>query len=495
MITNLQYRRLKMSFKKKKKISKAALISGMSEPTARKYINLNKAPNELKKEHTWKTREDVFAEIWSETEKFLKINHGVEAKTLFEYIQKENPGKYSDGQLRTFQRKVKIWKATEGPAKEIYFPQIHYPGDLCEADFSSMNELNITINKESFKHLIFHFVLTFSNWETGTICYSESLEALSEGLQNAFWELGGVPTKLRTDNLTAAIYKDLNKKTFTDRYEALLNHYKLEGQHIQAYCPNENGDIEQRHYRFKKAVAQALIFRGNNNFDSIEEYDDFLKKIFNQLNSGRVKRFSEETSKLKKLPKTRLDDFKEYHIKVGHSSTINISHNTYSVDSRLKNENIKVLQKANSIEIRYGGKKIDEYPRLRGTGKHFIQYQHIIDSLIRKPGAFKNYRYRDELFPTFNFRMTYDYFKKHNEASATKKYLQILQLATLEGELKVDNTLSMLLDENSLTLEKVKDIVKSTTIEQPITNITVADVNLLSYDELIQNLEVLYAQS
>jgi hypothetical protein len=38
-------------------------------------------------------------------------------------------------------------------------------------------------------------VLSYSNWETGSICYSETFESLSEGLQNALWELGGVPHK------------------------------------------------------------------------------------------------------------------------------------------------------------------------------------------------------------------------------------------------------------------------------------------------------------
>ena len=53
-----------------------------------------------------------------------------------------------------------------------------------------MTELGITISGQSFPHLVYHFVLTYSNWETATLCYSESFESLSEGLQNALWELG-----------------------------------------------------------------------------------------------------------------------------------------------------------------------------------------------------------------------------------------------------------------------------------------------------------------
>ena len=44
-----------------------------------------------------------------------------------------------------------------------------------------MSELGITIGGQSFPHLLYHFVLTYSNWETASICYSESFESLSDG--------------------------------------------------------------------------------------------------------------------------------------------------------------------------------------------------------------------------------------------------------------------------------------------------------------------------
>ena len=161
----------------------------------------------MKKPHAWQTRIDPFSEIWDEAKGLLKNNSGLEAKSLFEYFQRTDPGKFSDGQLRTFQRKVKRWRALEGPAKEVFFPQLHFPGVLCESDFTCMNSLGITIQRLPFDHLIYHFVLPYSNWETGTICFSESFESLSQGLQNALWELGGVPQQHRTDCLTTAVNK------------------------------------------------------------------------------------------------------------------------------------------------------------------------------------------------------------------------------------------------------------------------------------------------
>ena len=69
------------------------------------------------------------------------------------------------------------------------FRQVHQEGDLAASDFTETSSLRVTIAGQRFEHLAYHFVLTCSNWETVTLCASESFEVLSDGLQNAFWEL------------------------------------------------------------------------------------------------------------------------------------------------------------------------------------------------------------------------------------------------------------------------------------------------------------------
>jgi len=299
---------------KGKNLFTAAAKADMDEKTARKYRALGELPSEIRVDHTWRTREDPFAEVWNQVKENLKINPGLEAKTLFEDLQRRYPGRFADGQVRTLQRRVKIWRALEGPAKEVFFPQVHKPGELCQSDFTNMNALGVTILGQPFEHLVYHFVLTYSNWETGTICFSESFESLSEGLQNALWELGGVPERHRTDRLSAAVQKPDNAEEFTQRYRALLNHYGLQGQKTQPESPNENGDVEQRHYRFKKAVEQSLMLRGRSDFKSREEYAAFLRKLFAQLNLGRKDRFKEEERVLRRLPSRRLDSCKRLQL-------------------------------------------------------------------------------------------------------------------------------------------------------------------------------------
>jgi hypothetical protein len=469
-----------------KSLAAAAAKADMDEKTARKYRELGKLPSEIKVEHTWRTREDPFAEVWEGVKVKLEINPGLEAKTLFEDLQRRYPGRFADGQLRTLQRRVKIWRALEGPAKEVFFPQVHRPGELCQSDFTHMNALDVTIQRQPFDHLVYHFVLTYSNWETGTICFSESFESLSEGLQNALWELGGVPERHRTDRLSSAVQKPDNPEEFTQRYRALLNHYGLQGHKTHPESPHENGDVEQRHYRLKKALEQSLMLRGSRNFSSREDYGAFLGKLFAQLNQGRRDRLEEELKVLRRLPSRRLDSCKKLHVRVGPSSTVRVNHNVYSVHSRLIAEKIEIRLYVEHLEVWYAQRRIETIPRLRGEAKHRIQYRHIIDWLVRKPGAFENYRYREDLFPTHRFRMAYDWLKERHPSRAAKEYLGILHLAAMQNEASVDYALTTLIEEEeAITIGAVERILDSLEQIPSPTQVTIADVDLSAYDALL----------
>ena len=488
MVKDQQVRRLFKLVQTEKNFGIAAIKAGMDEKTARKYRRLGQLPSELEQPHTWQTRKDSFEDVWDGIKLMLEINSGLEAKTIFEDLQRRNPGQFADGRLRTLQRRIKVWRASEGPGKEVFFTQVHHPGQLAQSDFTRMNKLGITIGGRLFKHMIYHFVLTYSNWETGTICFSESFESLSEGMQNALWELGGVPKMHRTDCLTTAVQKTTHPDDFTLRYQDLLDHYKLDGQKTNPNSPHENGDVEQRHHRFKRAVDQSLLLRCSRDFTDRQEYEQFLHKLFKQLNAGRRQRFFQEQAVLRRLPKRRIDAFKKSAMTVGPSSTIRVNHNVYSVDSRLIGEHINARLFMDRLEIWYGQKRVDTLPRLLGDKKHGINYRHIIDSLIRKPGAFENYRYRDDLFPTSRFRIAYDELKKrHSPKVATRQYLKILYLAARESESVVDDALRMLIDKDmDISDEQVEALVRSNQPVPTATEIKIPAVDLTCYDQLLE---------
>jgi hypothetical protein len=491
MVTDQQILRLRQALQKGMSLSLAAAKAGIDRKTARTYRQRDRLPSEVSMvEHAWRTREDPFDGVWTWVEEQLTQNSTLEAKTLFAALQRLHPGRFADGQLRTLQRRVKQWRAKHGPAKEVFFAQEHHPGRLAASDFTHCTELGVTINGTPFDHMIYHFVLTYSNWETGTICFSESLESLSEGLQNALWELGGVPQRHRTDRLTAAVQPGADRDVFKRRYQALMNHYGVAAQAIQAGKGNENGDVEQRHYRFKEAVDQALMLRGSRDFTSREAYAAFLKELFAQLNSGRQARFAEEAAVLGRLPANRLEACKRRKVRVEKGSSIRVEGNVYSVPSRLIGEWVEARLYAEQVEVWFAQKRVEELPRLRGRGKHRIAYRHVIDWLVRKPGAFAEYRYQADLFPSSRFRMAYDLLEEQQPARAAKEYLRILHLAARESEVAVEAALASLLDAGGpLNAKAVEERLRQHDPIRPATEVTVGPVDLAVYDALLDGKE------
>lgn len=487
MVTDKQVRTLKRLLQTETTLSLAAAKAGMDEKTARKYRDRGELPSECEAPRSWRTRQDPFEEVWEEIVPLLQENPGLEAKTLFEALQRDDPGRFADGQLRTFQRRVKTWRATAGPPREVFFPQRYEPGQLSESDFTHMGSLGVTIGGQRFDHLVYHFVLPYSNWETGRICFSESFESLSEGLQAALWELGGVPAEHRTDRLSSAVHQMPNPEEFTRRYQGLLDHYGLRGRRIQAGKANENGDVEQSHYRFKQAVDQALMLRGSRDFGERPEYAKFLAGILGQRNAGRRERFEEELRVLRRLPVRRLDASQRVVVRVGPGSTMRVRKNVYSVPSRLIGEQVQVRVKAEELEVWYGQRKVETFPRLRGGRKHRIDYRHLIEWLVRKPGAFANYRYREDLFPTSRFRMAYDVLREHRPARASREYVEILYLAARESEERVDEALRrMIAEDRAMSAAGVKAILDSGERIPEVTEVVIEAVDPGIYDGLLE---------
>jgi len=467
----------------------AAAKAGMDPKTARKYRKAKKLPGEMERPPKESTREDPFKDVWWWCKERLEIDSTLYAKTLFDAIQRLYPGKFQDGQLRTLQRRVKDWRATEGPAKEVYFPQKHEPGDLAASDFTHANKFGVTIQGQPFHHLLYHFTLTYSNWEWACICHSESLEALSEGLQESLWQLGGVPARHRTDQMSAAV-NHLGKKKgeFTARYKALMAHYGLQMQKIQPNSPHENGDIEKRNGDFKRRIKQALKLRMSMDFKSVEAYEKFLHEELTRINKGRSKRLAEEQKLLRRLPLKRLSSVKHYRgVPVSKGSSIQVDRNTYSVPSRLRGEKVDVRQHSNSLEIFYGGRKVKTVPRLHGRGKASIDYRDVIDSLVRKPGAFPQYCYQAELFPTSRFRMAWDELKaRRSEREASKQYLEILFMAARESESGVDWALMQIQGSGeAVSVEAVKQYLARFNEPEAAPNVTVDDPDLSAFDQLL----------
>jgi len=430
-------------------LERAALKSAMSENTARRYRQ--GAPRKgARVLRTYRTRPDPFEAVWPEVEKMLEAAPGLESKTIFGLLLERPENTFTDGQLRTLQRKIRQWRAAHGPHKEVMFPQQHRPGEYAQSDFTSMNDLGITIDGEKFGHLVYHFVLPYSQWETGMVCFSESFETLIAGFQGAVAELGRVPHRHRTDNLSAATH-DLRdgRRAFNERYLGAMAHYGVEADRNTPGRAHENGSVEQAHYRFKNAVEQALLVRGTRDFADRASYESFLRQIFAARNKRRTD-LGDDLRGMKELPPMRIEDFRRERVTVTRFSTIRAADNTYSVSSRLIGEDVDLRLYAETIEVWHGQRLMATMERQRGRGNVAIDYRHVIWSLVRKPGAFARYRYREALFPTLTFRRAYDALVERLGSAADVEYVRILHLAASTSETAVDGALTDLLSRGEL---------------------------------------------
>ena len=488
MVTDGRIKELRRLLGMGRTLADSARMAEMSEKTGRKYRDDDGLPSQKRTTRTYRTRTDPFEEVWGEVQERLETEPRLKAKTLFEWLQITHEGRFPDSTRRTFERRVNRWRSLYGPGRTVFFSQEHHPGRLAASDFTVCNELGVKIAGQRFEHTFFHCVLTYSNVESVSLCFSESFESLSAGIQKAFWEFCGVPQRHRSDSLAAAVRNHTSRRELTERYAALMSYYNCEAERTNARCANENGDVESSNGHLKDRIDQALLLRGSRSFDSREEYVAFVENLVKRTNDNRRKNFLDDLAHLNRLPDERLDtDDIIKGVRVSRSSTITVRTNTYSVPSRLIGQLVDLRIAAEQITVTYYGHLIQTMPRLVGKKLAAINYRHIIDSLVRKPGAFANYRYREEMFPTSGFRMAWDSLRSaHSEKVADKMYMQILQLAAHESQDAVADALRHLLaTEHTLDVERVRELVANATGIPAPTDVTVEAPDLREFDSLL----------
>ena len=407
--------------------------AGMTRPTARKYLTAKQPPGELQLKHTWRTRVDPLADIWPTAEQMLSEASELEAKALFEHLRERSPSVIKEKYLRTFQRRVKLWRIQHGPDKEVFFCQDWEPGRAIQLDWTNCNELAVTIEGVAYPHLLCHTVLPCSNWEWATLAHSESLLSLRRGLQDGLAQLGKVPKELRVDNTSAATHQLSGgaERDFNPEFVSLCEHYGLVPKTIGIQCPNENGDVESSHRHLKQRLRQHLLLRGSRDFANEGAYLAFVWGVMRARNRGRADKLAEELATMKELPPTRLSDYNEVICRVSSGSTIRVKKVSYSVPARFIGHELKVEMYENELKLYSGRELLLTLPRRHMSSGVVLDYRHVIDHLLRKPGAFERYRYREQLFPSPIFRRAYDYLMaQQSHRRAVLEYLQLLKLTS-----------------------------------------------------------------
>ena len=446
MITQQQYKRLMSAYEKTGKISVSAMKADLDHQTARKYIQAGKCPAELQAKHTWRTRPDPLEKIWPEVVRMLHDAPELEAKTLFEHFLARADSGLEESHLRTFFRRVRHWRATQGPEREVFFAQERKPGQLMQLDWTYARELAVTIEGEPLDHLFCQVVLPYSDWQWATRCISESFLSLVSGLQAALGQLGRSPEHLGTDHSSAATHEleqmPGRPRGYNADYLELCTHYDLTPVTINVGCPQEHGDVESLNRHLKRRLNQHLILRGSRDFASLEAYDRFVQGVLQAANAKRQKRLAGELAVMRPLPAGRLAEYREYEPVVSSHSLIRVNKHTYSVPSRLIGHTLRVEQHEAELKVSLGREFLFCLPRLRGDRGALVDFRHVITPLLRKPGAFIHYRHREALYPSAVYRAACDRLvADHGERPGVIEYLHLLKLAAEESVEKVEAVL------------------------------------------------------
>ncbi len=417
----------------------AAAKAGVSVRSARRIEQQTTLPSQREPRH-WRTRSDPLAGVW-ETEllPLLRSAPALTAVTLLEELQRRYPERFGSGLLRTLQRRVRRWRALEGEEREVFFAQEHEPGRLGLSDFTDARELAVRIAGEALDHRLYQFALAYSGWRhVEVVLGGESFVALSGGLQNALWALGGVPVEHRTDSLSAAFNNLAEREELRRRYEDLCTCYGMRATRNNLGASHENGSIEARQGTIKRFIEQALLLRASREFASLQEYRQFVAEVAARANARVSKALTVERACLRALPARRSSDYEELDARVTKFALLSVKKASYSVPSRLIGHRLKVRLYDERIEAYLGEHRVFEAARVRpGPGAQrpkLIDYRHLLPALKRKPGALVRWRYRDALFPRSEYASTWQrLIEQLPENRAARIMIGLLDLAASHG--------------------------------------------------------------
>jgi hypothetical protein len=493
-ITDRQVRRYMASRKEGYTQAAAAARSGFSERTGRRIGTDPVLPSQRDRTRRYRTRQDPFAEVWrEELVPMLQAMPSLRATTLLEELQQHHPGRYPDRLLRSLQRRVAHWRATEGPERELIFRQEHPPGLQALSDFTDGSGLGVMLGGEPFVHLLYHFWLAYSGWQyVKAICGGESFTALTEGLQEALWQLGGVPREHRTDRLSAAYRNLAAADDEAARYAEFCRHYDMEPSRNNAGVSHENGSVEAAHGHLKAGLGEALELRGSRDFADLAAYQTFLQEFIARKNARRRDAVGVELKALSRLPPHRTTDFSTATVSVTSSRTISVRNVLYTVPSRLVGCRLKV-QIYDDRLIGYLGTTpvlsvARHYYKRNGPRQRVVDYHHLVGALVKKPQAFRRSVFRDELFPRPVFRRAWEVLDEGVEArKACRVYVGLLHLAAMHGcEATLADHLAAVLDAGGTPdLEAARAAIVPPA-PTAIPAVTVPAPDLAGYDALLR---------
>ena len=274
---------------------------------------------------------------------------------------------------------------------EVCIPQSHEPGAEAEVDFG---EFYATIGGRSVKVWMFVMRLSHSGRAFHVAYGTQAQEAFLEGHVLAFQHFGGVPGRVRYDNLKPAVTRILKgrDRDEAERFVALRSHYGFESFFCQPGLKgaHEKGGVEGEIGRFRRrhlvpVPKVATLAELNQHIEAADLGDDTRVITGRPITVGKA--FQDERTALLRLPAEGFDPARLLAARVDKRARICVRQCYYSVPARYVGRRLSVRLTARTVQVLDGPTRVATHERAFGRYVEVLLLDHYLEVLKTKPGG------------------------------------------------------------------------------------------------------------
>lgn len=266
---------------------------------------------------------------------------------------------------------------------EAFGVQQTAPGEEAELDFGYLGMLP-GLNGKFVKTWGLVAVLAYSRVGYYAICYDQKLETLVKEVANAFAYFGGVPKKLKVDNMRTAVLENQHYDLqFNQDFLEFANHYSTVIVPCTPYSPEQKGKVESGVKYMQMNFVSGRTF--TDNADIAAKLKEWMINYANQRVHGTTKKvpFSvlqqEEKTKLQPLPTEAFAFFNRSTRKVAPNCHIHFENNYYSVPFPHVGKEVTVRWNEQMIRVVYAGEQVALHLKATGIGNYVTVRNHLPD--------------------------------------------------------------------------------------------------------------------
>lgn len=311
------------------------------------------------------------------------------ARRIWQRLIEEHGAVIAESTVREHVRRLRA--ELEGPIGTVTIVACHPPGDEAEVDFG---EATVMLAGQPTVVHLFHLRLSCSGKAVTLVFMAPDQTAFLEGHALAFERLGGIPARIRYDNLSSAVAKVLKgrDRVQTDRFALLRSHFGFDaffclpgqgGAHEKGGVEGEVGRFRRRHLVPLPRVATMVELDGL--LAAADQRDDARRIDGRRDTVGQA--FAVERAHLRPLPADPFDAALTLRATVDRKARVCVRQRWYSVPARLAGREVAVRLGARWVEALHDGRVVARHERSQRKGSQSLVLDHYLEVLVRKPGA------------------------------------------------------------------------------------------------------------